>query len=668
MHERRQGISPLGAAFLVFLALGLWFSVPTSAGQDFRQPSDPPQAHYTIEVTLDPANGVLRGSETISLKNGSPQPLEIVALEWLPRGAARALEVKQDDVTLPVFDRGNGPQDSPLVYRLAKPLKAGAEVLLHVTFTDNFPKGSASDLSLVGSWHPRLWREGLLVRDAYKVKLGAPPGYALAASGRLDAASGYYENENVTTSFGIYLAKGLSTAEKKSGDVLITALFDKDGEACARFCLDKAAGIIAFYRDLFGFFPRRFLYILPGAPRPMGGYPFASGIVVIHGEQVFASMPPLHWEWITAHEIGHQYWGEYVMSDDYPYSYIDSWLMIGLGICTDHAYIRHKRLSEEKHQAFLDRYLQGIEKRLDTTEDATESLLKRQNYDRNNILIHGKGFSILSALECVLGRNVFVRILQQSLKDYGAKRLGYRQFWKLAESVNGESLGWFFEPWVRSSKYLCYQIVSRDSTGERIRYTSKVVVEASLDSMLMPVPVKAVFEDGTSQVVSTDRLLRTSTLRFESRSKLKEVILDPEGQLAILKSPPPTLPEDLPDLIGRLPWHGADKDAWRVFELARNSQLKDADLWFSLGIKLVDPGYYAEAFESMKRVLGSNPSKEWHFIALTWLDREKALSSYREALKFDTGGTAMRHDQWGISINRAWVKERLKTPFKLEKK
>jgi tetratricopeptide (TPR) repeat protein len=271
---------------------------------------------------------------------------------------------------------------------------------------------------------------------------------------------------------------------------------------------------------------------------------------------------------------------------------------------------------------------------------------------------------------------VFVRILQQSLKDNGAKRLGYRQFWKLAESVSGESLGWFFEPWVRSSKYLCYQIVSRDSTGEGIRYTSKVVVEASLDSMLMPVPVKAVFEDDTSQVVSTDRLLRTSTLRFESRSKLKDVILDPEGQLAMLKSPPPTLPEDLPDLIGRLPWQSAGKDALRVFELARNSQLKDADLWFSLGIKLVDPGYYAEAFESMKRGLESNPSKEWHFVALTWLgqlqdllgDREKALLSYREALKFDTGGTAMRHDQWGISINRAWVEERLKTPFKLEKK
>jgi len=43
-------------------------------------------------------------------------------------------------------------------------------------------------------------------------------------------------------------------------------------------------------------------------------------------------------------------------------------------------------------------------------------------------------------------------------------------------------------------------------------------------------------------------------------------------------------------------------------------------------------------------------------------EREKALDFYREALKNDTGRT-MRHDQWGLKVDRAWVEERLKTPF-----
>jgi tetratricopeptide (TPR) repeat protein len=644
--------------------------------EEFRPPADPPLARYQIEVDLDLTNKVLNGTETITFRNNALRPLEAIALDWSPQAGVRTMEITEAGAPLRFLNPERGlPDGTPLFYALAKPLKRGSETELHLKFSRKLPD-NASVLSFAGNWHPRLWWENIPVRDAYRVKLKTPPGYVLAISGRLNEASGYYENDGVTTSFGIYLANTLKSAQKQSGDVSITALFSKEGEECALFCLDKAAEIIAFFKDSLGFFPHRFLYILPGASRPMGGYPFASGLVVIHGQEVFKTMPPLHWEWITAHEVGHQYWGEYVMSDDYPYGYINSWLMIGMGICTDHQYVRFKKLSEEKHQAFLNRYLDGVEKRLDTTADAPASLLKKQNFDRNNVLIHGKGFSILSALECALGKEVFADIFTKTLKDYGGKRLGYRQFWKICEDVSGENLAWFFEPWVRSNKYLCYQIVSQDSTREGDRYISKVVVESALDSIAMPVPVKAVFEDGTSQVKSTDRFLKTNEMRFESRSKLKEAVLDPDRQLAMLKSPLPTLPEELPDLIGRLPWEGAGKEALEAFALARSSQLKDINLWFPLGIKLVSGGFYAEAFESMKKIIEGNPPKEMNFVSLVWMghlkdlvgEREKALEYYQEALKYDTGGTAMRHDQWGIAISRKWVEERLKTPFAFQKK
>ncbi|MCX6570611.1 MAG: M1 family aminopeptidase [Candidatus Aminicenantes bacterium] len=677
MHERRRTDSFLGFVLVFSLAVGFGGVRPVCAREGFLLPTHPPQAQYKIEVNLDLVNKVLSGTETIKFMNDTPRPMEVIALDWLPQAGSRAVEITEAGTPLHCMNQERGlPVSPPLFYALARPLKTGSELELHLRFTSKLPDGSSSVMSFVGNWNPKLWWENIPVRDAYKVKLDTPPGYVLAISGRLNEASGYYENENVTTSFGIYLANNLKAAEKKSGDVLITALFTKEGEECARFCLDKAVDIITFFRDSFGFFPRRFLYILPGASRPMGGYPFASGIVVIHGEEVFRTMPPLHWEWITSHEIGHQYWGEYVMSDDFPYGYTDSWLMIGMGICTDHEYVRHKKLGEENHQAFLNGYRAGVERRVDTTEDAPASLLKQQNYDRNNILIHGKGFSILSALESVLGKEMFAKILLETLKDYGGKRLGYRQFWKVCEDISGENLNWFFEPWVRSNNYLCYQIVSRDSAKKEDRYVSRVVVEASLDSIRMPVLVKAVFEDGTSQIKSTDRFLETNELTFESRSALKDVILDPEGQLAMLKSPLPTLPEDLPGLINRLPWQGAGKEALKAFELARSSQLKDANLWFSLGIKLVDGGSYAEAFESMRKITESGPAKELNFIALTWMgnlkdlmgQREKAIEYYQEALKYDPGETAIRHDQWGISINRQWIEDRLKTPFRLQKK
>ncbi len=674
MNERPGPKVHLAFIMLFSLIVAFWQADAVFAAQEFRLPVDPPQAQYQIEVSLDLANKIMNGAETITFRNEMSRPLEVLALDWVPQVGSKTLEVTEAGRPLRCLneERGSG---GPLFYALAKPLKKDAKIELHMKFTRKL-QDRTSVIAFVGNWHPRLWWEGLPVCDAYKVKLATPPGYVLAISGRLNPASGYYENDNVTTSFGIYLADNLKTAEKMSGDVLITALFNKEGEECARFCLDKAAGIIDYYRTLFGFFPRRSLYILPGSSRPMGGYPMASGIVVIHGEEVFKTMPPLHWEWITSHEVGHQYWGEYVMSGDFPYGYTESWLMIGLGICTDHEYVRYKKLGEEMHQAFLNRYLDGVQKRVDTTEDAPPSLRKLQDYDRNNVLIHGKGFSILSALESVVGSETFGRILREALKGYGGKRLGYRQFWRLCEEVSGENLDWFFESWVRSSKSLCYQVASRNSENTGTLFVSKIVVDAAMDSIQMPVPVKAAFEDGTSQEKTTDRFFGTNTLVFESRSMLKDVILDPEGRLAMLKSPLPIVREDLPGLINRLPWEDAGKPALTVFEAARSSGLKDANLWFTLGIKLIAGGYYAEAFAAMNAIRESGPPKEMNFLALTWMghlqdlmgERQRAIGYYQEALNLDPGGPGMRHDQWGITINRQWVEERLKTPFKFPKK
>jgi hypothetical protein len=44
-------------------------------------------------------------------------------------------------------------------------------------------------------------------------------------------------------------------------------------------------------------------------------------------------------------------------------------------------------------------------------------------------------------------------------------------------------------------------------------------------------------------------------------------------------------------------------------------------------------------------------------------ERDAAVAFFKEALKHDTGQT-LQHDQYGLRINRAWVEERLKTPFK----
>lgn len=639
-----------------------------SAGQKFWIPSDTPKVHYKIEARIDISNHMVEGQEKILFINNSSRPISLLAFDWAIKDS-RSIEIDVNGNPLPLAVPEKKPTiSSPLLYMLPEPVNPGSHVELNVKFKAVDLIGyNDNEIKLI-KWYPRLWWEGLPTHDTYEVKLDIPPGYALAASGRLNKKTGYYENKGVRT-FGIYLGKDLKTEKKEVEGILITALFTGKGGECASLCLDTAADVVKFYKNWLDFYPFNFLYIIPGASRPMGGYPFASGIVVIHGQEQFKKKPLLHWKWITAHEIGHQYWGEYVLEDDVP-----GWLWIGMGIYADREYMIFRNLGLKKHTGLMNRYLKGVRKHFDTTVDIPEAQLKKLQYDHNNVVVHGKGFSIISALECVLGKETFERIYKKCLKDCGGKRLGYKTFQRVCEEESGQNLKWFFNQWVRSNKYLSYQVVSQESIKKNKKYISRIKVEC-VGSLRMPIPVKAVFEDSSSQIKFTNRLYKVNYLEFESKARLKEAILDADKKLAVLKTPLLLTVEELPDHISDLPWTDAGEDALKLFERAKDLKLEKTNAWFKLGLTLFDGGYYKESFYAFQKVSVLNPSKFYHFTTLVWMghlkdllgSREEALKYYQEALTYDTGGT-MRHDQYRLQINRKWVEERLKTPFKWGKK
>jgi tetratricopeptide (TPR) repeat protein len=647
---------------------------PATPVQDFFVPLDPPGAAYVLEARISIENGatVVSGTGTMTLRNTATRPLSVLAFEW-SAGGSRTLEVTADGRQLRLLNAEAGlPAAAPLYYLLTPPLAPGREIRLRLDFT-TIVAGSTETVSLP-KWYPSLWWEGIPVHNSFRVKLAAPAGYALATSGRLDRASGYFENDGVSTQFGLYLAKDTLSEERESAGVRITALFTEKGRACAVHCLDAAVDIIKFYRQRFGFYPHRSLTIIPGGAQPMGGYPFASALVVIHGQETFdpqkGSRPLAWWTWITAHEIGHQYWGECVMAGDVRGDYTDAWLMIGLGIVADKEYCLARGLGWERHRAFLERYLQGVRAKNDTTMDAPPSLRQQQKFDTNNVVIHGKGFAVMSALEVLLGGETFGALYGRVLRNSAWRRLGWRDLQRAAEEAGGRKLDDFFEDWVRSNKVLVGRIASAASEPAAGGFVTDVRVEIDPDSIRMPVPVEAAFEDGTRQTALTDGISPVCRLRFESRAKLKEARLDPEGRLPLLGEALPKTAAELADVVAALDWSGTGETALAIFKNPETAKITTAFTFFKLGLLLFDGGFYREAGAALEKCAALNTDPFNLFAVNAWLghlqdllgDRQKALEYYREALKNDTGRT-MRHDQWGLKIDRAWVEERLKTPF-----
>ncbi len=625
-------------------------------------PRQPPHANYKIDCIIT-SEKVLRfeGKEVISFVNTTSKSMQTLALKWSELGE-RNLKIKVNgeavELSTPIE---SFPQD----FKLDEPLNPGQSLRLEVEFSlVPFGLGEPNSIGPVTDW-PRLWW-GFDTHDDYQVKLDFPEAYTVATSGRFDQSTGYYRAEAIP-SFGFFLGKGYEVFEDRALDVVVRCLYKPGDKKCAELLYGTAVDAINFYRERFGFYPYRILTIIPGMDRPAGGYPIATNIVGIHGMGRMDEKSELHWRWITAHEIAHQYWSRYVMEKDDP-----GWLWIGLGIYADREYCRARGLGEQKHQELMARYIKGVRDGVDTTINISPEEKSKVKFDFNNIVIHGKGFGVISALDCVLGESLFDRIYRRCLKEFAGRRLGLHEFRAICEQESSEDLGWFFEQWVNSNKCLSYEISSQVCEKKGNAYVTEIEVHRLRD-LKMPVPVAAHFEDGSTQRAFTNRLRKVNIIRFESQSPLKNVRLDPDQVLPLVIPPPPMTAEQLTQAIQELPWINAGKKALDAFNETKNRELTNTDSWFKLALTLYDGKYYEQALKAAKeaQVQAKGDSMQV-FVALTFqgllLDllgqRDEALKCYNEAMKKSVK-PEITLVPYGITLlNREWVQKQLKEPFR----
>ncbi|MFC1677016.1 M1 family aminopeptidase [Planctomycetota bacterium] len=578
------------------------------------------------------------------------------------------MQIKSNGKAVKILSETKAGTNLPVLVELNKPVYPGENVELDISFAATVAEYAGIEEVKLTSWYPCLdW--GFETHDDYDVKIDKTSEYLLATSGTLASKSGYFHAENVR-SFGLFLGKDYKVIEAKAKDVLVQVVYKTQAEECAQLVLETAVETINFYRERFGLYPYRSLVIIPGGmTHPAGGYPVATSMVGIHAMEQFDSKPKTFWQWITAHEIGHQYWGEYVLSKDISDSF--NWLMIGLGIYTDRELTRAHGINSQIHRSgFVQTYIKGVRKGFDTTINITPEQRSRIKFDFNNIVKHGKSYSVISALDCVLGEKVFDTIYRRCLKEFAGRRLGVSDFQTICEEESDQDLGWFFEQWVNSNKYLSYEISSKKSEKKGGLYISDIEVNC-LGDLKMPVPVTAYFEDGSSQTKFTDRALQNNILRFESKTALKDAVLDANGKLALVVPPPAPDEAQLTSMVKELPWTGAGSNALEVFKKVKQGKMTDPGAWFKLGLTLYDGKYYPQAIKAFRNTQQlSEKNSNDYLVSLVWQghisdllgQRNQALNYYEQVLKQDNN-FGMQHSQYQMRINRDWVKERINKPF-----
>ncbi|MBN2415083.1 hypothetical protein JXO52_04540 [bacterium] len=630
-------------------------------------PAQPPPADYRLHITIDIEKDRIQGYGDITLVNSSTMPLAAIAFDW-PQTDRYRLEVRQGDAVLSPLSLRRTSLD-PVVYSLTEPLRSGETLLLHVRFSkQRFIEGDRERMYLQGCWYPKLWWDDIPLPETYAVSLDCPPGYTVAATGRQDD-TGVYRGANLRQ-FSVYLGKDQKKLVESVEGVLVSVIYPAKGDTVAQTAFRMLQDAIPFFQELYGFFPFTYLTVIPGSSRgPWGGYNFAPGIAVIHGMEHYRRRQPGFWEWITVHELCHHYWGECVYDDDYP-----SWLWIGLGIYADQMYMRHIGHSYPVYSGFRNQYFySGVMQHQNTTLDIPAELYEGYDFDWNNTVKHGKGFAVISALESVLGPETMQKVMQRCLDEFRWKVMDTDDLRQVAEAVSGRNLRWFFRQWVESDAYLSVSIA--DSVCRPVDDGFETTVILSCDGTLrMGIPVQVQFADSSFQRSVFSRAVADPSLTFYSAAEPVGIQLDPDHQLPPLQVPVPPDSEDVIARISQLPYTDVGEDALRPYEDAVTLNLHDASAWFGLGLRLYESGDLTRALDSFVRTAACGAAAGdtlKQVQGLCWQgmihdqrgERDAALALYGQVLSLGYE-FSMMSSQFGLSIDNAWVEERLRTPWR----
>jgi hypothetical protein len=604
----------------------------------FWAPVEPPRADYMIDARISADGSRLTGQERIRFTNAATRPIRRVALRWW----GDQMEVQEADRV----DSAGGA----VLYDLRRDVQPGESVELKVTF--GAPLKWTDEGVISSSLGPKLWW-GFSTHDDYTVRFAVPDAMRVATSGRF--IDGAWRAAGLRT-FGFFVGRKHQIVEADAGDVHVRVLYPAGADKAAGLILKTAADAIQFYRGRFGTYPHRSISVVPGMSHPAGGYPAASALVVIHGQGNFALRPENHWRWITAHEIGHQYWMEHVLADG-PDSL--NWLMIGLGLYADREYRRARGITDGTGDLWRN-YVSGVREGIDTTMDVTPEQEHAIGWDFNNVVAHGKSMALVNSLEDVLGASLFDQFYRRLLQDYGGKRLSWHRFRREAEASSGEDLGWFFDQWVRSPAAVQFAS-SHDCAARNGTFDCEITVRRE-GGLAVPVTVAARLEDGTEQRLRADRWPRVQRLRLAAVSRIHTVVIDPDAAVAQAQ-PPPEPERAIRSRIRDLPWSGAGDAPVQLMQEALSVPIADAGVWRKLAMTLYDGKHYEQALAALEHLDPAFFRLVWEGINLDLLNRRTdALDRYRRALQLPAK-PVLTHSQYKLRIDEEWVRHRLAAPF-----
>jgi hypothetical protein len=507
--------------FAAALAAGL-LAVAAPA-QERRSRIDVEQ--YTIDAEISP------GAQTIAVKavvRFTPLDDSVVSAAFDLNNALNVSRVLDaQDKQIPA---SRNQQDSTVRLSFEQPLPKGQPVTIaffydgRLTGQEDSPvygiKFAAIHPDFAYLMYPARWFpvSGYTTdRFTADVRVTVPAGYNVLGSGmdsrRAAGDKNVFEFKFEHPSFPGSIAVVKGDPVKVSSEGVTTSLYFRGPEAdMAQPYGEQTGRVMSYFTGMFGLPPYANLTVVETEEGAPNGYA-APGLVFLAprgiGRQPGAKL--------IANQVSRQWWEELVG----PSTRNHLWLTNGLAAYSELLWTEHSSGPAAMESQARDVMVEAL------TVDNVPLIQSARLEDYSPelwALTGSKGAAVLSMLRYAIGDEKFFQTLKAYSQQYAWKSVNTDDFRKVAETVSGQDLGYFFIQWIESSgapEFKLEYTIFRTQKGFRVMGK----ISQDLDTFRMPVDLK-IETEGKPEEKRVEVVGTSSEFSVDTFGKPKNVVID----------------------------------------------------------------------------------------------------------------------------------------------
>lgn len=459
-----------------------------------------------------------------------------------------------------------GDDQTILRIKLDSGVKPGESVNISLDFSVDIPRialgrfGWNDNVVRLSRWHPILsvynsekgWNKNpdypfhrpfFSEASLYKVVLTIPQNQIVAHTGDIsfERSNGAgtkvvdIKTSNPVREFSLAMSADYKVLTQDVEGVELKSYYLPGDERLAAAALVSAQDLMRFYIPQFGKYPYGSFSIAP-VDLGYGGEQMSNLIFIDRRAYRMPGMMNRYFDFLVAHETGHQWFYNLVGVDEYQ----EMWLEEGLNSYFIEKYLAQKYGEDgevidfplwfKKFNGFLPKLT------FKNTRDTRYKMIARMGMDHAIVsklssfsepsaifsVTYGKGARVLGILKHYVGEQVFEKVFERIFVEYRFKNLSINDFIRICEEESKESLAWFFQPWLYGKEHLNYAVAG--VSGRKVMLRNK-------GGISMPTEVQLTYQDGTVELLSWTSESDVDHIAMTSSEPVVQVSIDPDNKL-----------------------------------------------------------------------------------------------------------------------------------------